>query len=112
MTADFAPDPESFQRLLSDASAVQVSGMDAKSLSAIVELQRVIAAGEADVDRALDLIAARARNVANATGIAIGLLKRDQLVYRAGSGSGVTYVGQHVMATLCVSGRNAASGEI
>ena len=86
--------------------------MDAESLTAIVELQRAIATGEADVDRAMDLIAAGARNVANATGIAIGLLQGDQLVYRAGSGSGVTYVGQHVMATLCVSGRNAASGEI
>jgi putative methionine-R-sulfoxide reductase with GAF domain len=112
MTSDFTPDPESFQRLLSNAFAVQESGMDAESLTAIVELQRAIATGEADVDRAMDLIAARARNVANATGIAIGLLQGDQLVYRAGSGSGVTYVGQHVMATLCVSGRNAASGEI
>ena len=86
--------------------------MDAESLTAIVELQQAIATGEADVDRAMDLIAVRARNVANATGIAIGLLKGDQLVYRAGSGSGVTYVGQHVMATLCVAGHSAASGEI
>jgi len=112
MTADSTVDPESFQRLLSNAFAVQESGMDAESLTAIVELQRAIATGEADVDRAMDLIAGSARNVANATGIAIGLLKSDQLVYRAGSGSGVTYVGQHVMATLCVSGHNAANGEI
>ena len=86
--------------------------MDAESLTAIVELQRAVATGEADVDRAMDLIAVHARNVANATGIAIGLLKGDQLVYRAGSGSGVTYVGQHVMATLCVARHNVASGEI
>lgn len=86
--------------------------MDAESLTAIVELQRAIATGEADVDRAMDVIATRARNVANATGSAIGLLKGDQLVYRAGSGSGMPYVGQHVMATLCVSRQNAASGEI
>jgi hypothetical protein len=112
MTAHSTLDPESFQRLLSNAFAVQESGMDAESLTAIVELQRAIATGEADVDRAMDVIATRARNVANATGIAIGLLKGDQLVYRAGSGSGVPYVGQHVMATLCVSGQNVASGEI
>jgi putative methionine-R-sulfoxide reductase with GAF domain len=92
MTAHSTLDPESFQGLLSNAFAVQESGMD--------------------VDRAMDLIAVRARNVANATGIAIGLLKGDQLVYRAGSGSGVTYVGQHVMATLCVAKHNVASGEI
>src|ERR1035441_6212609 len=112
MTAHSNVDPESFQRLLSNAFAVQESGMDAESLTAIVELQRAVATGEADVDRAMDLIAVHARNVANATGIAIGLLKGDQLVYRAGSGSGVTYVGQHVMATLCVARHNVASGEI
>jgi len=112
MTADFTPDPDSFQKLLSKAIAVQESGMDSESLTAIVELQRAIATGEADVDRAMDLIAACARNVANATGIAIGLLQGDKLVYRAGSGSGVTYVGQRVMATLSVSGHNTESGEI
>ena len=112
MTAHSTPDPESFQELLSNAFAVQVSGMDAESLTAIIELQRAIAMGKADVDRSMDVIAVRARNVANATGTAIGLLKGDQLVYRAGSGSGVTYLGQHVMATLCVSPRNAPSSEI
>jgi putative methionine-R-sulfoxide reductase with GAF domain len=109
MTADSTLDPESFQSLLSNAFAVQESGMDAESLTAIVELQRAIAAGEADEDQAMDLIAAHAHNVANATGIVIGLLKADQLVYRAGS---ATYVGQHVMATLCVPAHNAANGEI
>jgi GAF domain-containing protein len=112
MTTHSNLDPESFERLLSSAFAVQESGMNAESLTAIVELQRAVATGEADVDRAMDLIAVHARNVANATGIAIGLLNGDQLVYRAGSGSGVTYVGQHVMATLCVAKHNVASGEI
>jgi len=105
-------DPESFQMLLSKALAVQDSELDTKALSAIVELQRAIATDELDVYSAMDLIAVRARNIANATGIAIGLLQGDQLVYRAGSGSGATYVGKHVMATLSVSGHNAASGEI
>src|SRR5215470_14812958 len=112
MTARSTLDPDSFERLLSNAFAVHESGMDAKSLTAIVELQRAIATGQADVDRTMEVIAGHARNVANATGIAIGLLKGDHLVYRAGSGSGASYVGQHVMATLCVSVHNAASGEI
>ncbi len=86
--------------------------MNAESLTAIVELQRAVATSETDVERAMDAIALRARKVANATGIAIGLLKGDRLVYRAGTGSGVTYVGRHVMATLCTSGHNSASGEI
>jgi putative methionine-R-sulfoxide reductase with GAF domain len=86
--------------------------MDTKSLSAIVELQRSIATKELDVDGAMDLIAVHAQNIANATGIAIGLLQGDQLVYRAGIGSAASYVGQHVMATLCVSAHNAARREI
>jgi hypothetical protein len=105
-------DPESFQKLLADAFAVQESEMDAESLSAIVEVQRSIGTGELDVDGTMQLIAERVRNVANATGVAIGLLKGDQLVYGAGSGSAARNVGRQVMATLCVSTRNAARGEI
>jgi GAF domain len=112
MIAHSTLDPEAFQNLLSNAFLVQESGMDPESLSAIVELQRSIAMGELDVDGAMDLIVVRARNVADASGIAIGLLTGDQLVYRAGSGSAAAYVGEHVMATLCVSAHNAASGEI
>jgi hypothetical protein len=112
MTASSSFDPESLQKLLSNAFVVQESGMDTESLSAIVELQGSIATGELEMDGAMDRIAARARNVANATGIAIGLLKGDRLVYRAGSGCAAKYVGQHMMATLCVSAHNAASGEI
>lgn len=112
MAAPSTLDPESFERLLSNAFTVQEIGVDAESFAAIVELRRAIATDEADVDGAMDMIAARARGVANATGIAIGLLSGDELVYRAGSGSGVRYVGQHVAATLCVSTHNAASDEI
>ncbi len=112
MTAQSTPDPESFQKILSNALLVQESGMDTESLSAIVELERLIATGKLDVDGAMNLIAVRARRVANATGIAIGMLKGDQLIYRAGSGSASTYVGQRVVATLCVSSHNLPSGEI
>jgi GAF domain-containing protein len=112
MTAHSNLDPESFQKLLADAFAVQESEMDAESLSAIVEVQRSIGTGELDVDGTMQVIAERVRNVANATGVAIGLLKGDQLVYGAGSGSAARYVGRQVMATLCVSPRNTARGEI
>jgi hypothetical protein len=112
MSAHSSLDPESFQKLLASAFVAQESAMDAQSLSAFVELQRSIERGELDVDGAMHLIADRARNVANATGIAIALLNRDQLVYRAGSGSAATYVGRHVMAILSVSAHNEARGEI
>jgi putative methionine-R-sulfoxide reductase with GAF domain len=112
MTGRSRLDLESFQSLLSDAYAVQESGVSVVSLTAVIELQRKIAIGELDADRAIDLIAVRAQDVANATGIAIGFLKGDQLVYQAGSGSGVAYVGKHVMGTLCVSRNIAAKSEI
>ena len=140
MSTHFTLDRESFQKLLAGAFLVQeyldsqkakrpavdrppksaitekpkeaISPYYTQSLSAIVEVQRLIAADEFDVDGAVALIADRARNVANATGVAIGLLEGDELVYRAGSGSAATYIGRHVKATLSVSAHNLASGEI
>jgi len=80
-----------------------------QSLSAIAAVQRWIATDNVEVDGAMALIADQARNVANANGVAIGLLEGDNLVYRAGSGGAATYIGRHVKATLSVS---RASGEI
>jgi hypothetical protein len=112
MSSHSSIDRESFQNLLASAFAVQQSGMDTQSLSALLELQRSIATGVPDVDRAMRLVADRARNVANANGIAIALLQADQLVYRAGSGCAAPYVGGHVTAILSVSAHNKARGEI
>jgi putative methionine-R-sulfoxide reductase with GAF domain len=112
MSADSALDRESLQNLLASAFVVQESLMDAQSRSAIIELLHLIMAGELDADGAMHLIADRARNIANATGVAIGLLKGDQLVYRAGSGSAATYIGRHVVATLSVSGNSETRREI
>jgi hypothetical protein len=105
-------DRGSFQRLLANAFAVQESQVDSQSLSAINEVQRLIGKGALDVDGAIHLIVDCARNVANATGVAVGLLKGDQLVYRAGSGGATTYIGRRVMATLSVPADIVASREI
>ena len=105
-------DPEPLQTLLSNAFVVQESGMDTESLSAIVKLQGSIATGDFDLDGAMEMIAVRAQKVANAAGVAIGLMNGDQLDYRAGSGSAAPCVGQHVPATLCASGDNTGNGEI
>ena len=86
--------------------------MDAQSLSALLELEKSIATGEPDLDRAMHLVAHHARNVANATGIAIALRRGDQLVYRAGSGCAASYVGRHMTAILSVSAHAEARGEI
>jgi hypothetical protein len=65
-------DRESFQKLLASAFVVQQSQMDSQSLSAIVEVERLIMRGELDVDGAKHLLVDRTRSVANATGVAIG----------------------------------------
>ena len=112
MSTNSSLDSESFQQLLASAFAVQESRMDTQSLSAVIEIQRLIAAGNLDVDVAVQLIADRARRVANAAGVAIGLLQGRQLVYRAGIGSAAPYAGRHLTATLSVSANTKASREI
>lgn len=112
MTTSSTLDAESFQQILAMAFVVQQSLMDVQLPDAMLTVQHLMAAGEIDVNGAMHLIAHRARNVANATGVAIGLLKGDQLVYRAGSGSASAYIGRHVVATLSVPGTTEASREI
>jgi len=137
MNIPFTLDRESFQNLLARASLAQeyLDGQKAKcpavdvppepaigeqpkepilvdylqSLSAIVAVQRSIATDDVDVDGAMALIANQARNIANADGVAIGLLEGDNLVYRAGSGGAAAYRGLYVKAALSVA---HASGEI
>lgn len=94
---------EAFQSLLANAFAIQESGIDTQALSVYVEFQRLIARRELDVDHVLRLVAECVRKLANATGVAIALLKADQLVYRAGNGSAAKYVGRHVSAVLSIS---------
>jgi hypothetical protein len=112
MSAHSSPDPESFERLLASAFVLQESLMGTFSLSDIVEARHLIATGKLDANGAMRLIADHARKVANATGVAVGLLKGNQLVYGAGSGSAVACVGQHVMATLSIPASREARGEI
>jgi len=98
-------DLEAFQTLLANALAVQESGMDSPVLAALLEIQRLIATDEFDPDRAMQMIAECARGVANAGGVAIGLLEpnKNELVYRAGSGSAASDVGRRVPAVMSVS---------
>ena len=103
---------ECFQTLFADAYAVQESGVDTQSLHALVEIHRMVETDQLDVNRAMHLIAECSRNVAQATGIAIARVEVDQLVYWAGSGTAVSYVGRHLTAVLSVSAHNRARREI
>jgi hypothetical protein len=97
---------------LASTFAVQESGMSKQSLSGLIEIHKAIAKDELPFEEILDLIAERARIVADATGIAIGLLTGNQLVYRAGSGSGAQFIGQQVTAVLSASARTSPRKEI
>jgi hypothetical protein len=77
-----------------------------------VEIQRLITNGDLDVDGTLHLIVDRTQDVASASGVAIGLLKGNQLVYRAGSGSAAPYIGRSVTAALVVSADSKPNCEI
>ena len=98
-------DLELFQTFLANAFAVQESGLDRRSLSAVIEIQRFIADGEFKLDAAMQMIADRALSVAHASGVSIGLLEpnRNELVYRAGSGNAAKDVGRRVPAVLSAS---------
>ena len=112
MSASRSLDPESLQSLLANAFSVQQSGVDKQSLCAFVEVQRLIASGNVDSDSALHLIAERTRDIANASGIGIALLERNQLVHRAGSGTASNNVGRQLTAVLSRPGSNDTHAEI
>jgi hypothetical protein len=103
---------QALQQLLANAFAVQESQIAPQSLADIMEVQRSIARGKFDLDGAMRHVVESARNVANATGVAIGLLDGGRLTYRAGSGTGAAYIGERVTASLTVSAYTRTSREI
>jgi hypothetical protein len=112
MSTHSDPDRASFEKFLAGAFAVQESGLDSQSRSALVDLHHSIATGETGLDQAMRMVADHSRNVANANGVAVGLLKADQLMYQAGSGSAAAYIGRRMTAVLSVSMHDDARDEI
>jgi len=112
MNSQSTLDRETFQRLLASAFAVQESQIDRESLSAILAVQRSVASGKLDLGGAMHSVVESARTVANASGVAIGLLRGHQLTYQAGSGTSAACVGQHVTASLTVSAAPKSGREI
>ena len=112
MTTHPSLDRASLEKFLASVFAGHKSGLDSQSLSALVELRSSIMSGEPDLDRAIHMVPDRTRNVANATGIAVALLKADQLEHRAAIGSAAGYVRRRVTAVLSISAHNEARNEI
>src|SRR5579863_2571577 len=105
-------DRETLQQLLANAFAVQESDIDPRSLTAVMEIQRLLASGKLDVDSVMAHIVDSARRVANASGVAVALLKRECLTYRAGTGSSESLIGRRVAASLTVSPGTKTNCEI
>ncbi|HTT19337.1 MAG TPA: GAF domain-containing protein [Candidatus Sulfotelmatobacter sp.] len=114
MSKRYSVDAEVFQTFLANAFAVQESGLDRRSLSALIEIQRFIASREFDLDETMRMIVEGATRVAQASGTAIGLLEtnRNELVYKTGNGIAVRDIGRRVPAVLCVSSPQEPRREI
>jgi hypothetical protein len=112
MNGHFAMDPESLQTFLANAFAVQESGLDKRSLAALIEIQHFLSSEEFDLGQGMQLIADRVLGVSDASGVAIGLLRSHELVYLAGSGSAAVDIGRHVPAVLSASTQQETRREI
>jgi hypothetical protein len=112
MIAHSSLDRESFQLFLANAFAVQESGLDTQSLSAVIEMQRFIDSDGFDLGHAMHMTADRALKVSNASGVAIALLEGNELVYCAGSGTAANDVGHHIRAVVNVGSGSELRREI
>jgi len=115
-------DEASFQQLLSAAYVLQehndrlrakeVHADFAKNLSAIVETQKLIQTLQLDLEAAAKLVAERVQQITNASGAAIGIIEKGQLVYRGATGSASRDLGTRVapdsaLSADCLSKGNA-----
>jgi len=112
MSARSGVDRESFQQFLASAFAVQESQIDSRFLTAFLAVQGLVAGGDLDIDGVMNRVVDSTRDVAGAAGVAIGLLERDQLVYRAGSGCAASWIGVRFAASLTISAKIKDSREI
>jgi len=92
--------------------AVQESQIDPPLLSGIMEVQRLISKRDLGLDAVMPLVVDSGRDLANATGTAIGLFEGNQIVYRAGSGSSAANIGSRVKASLTLPPNTKSSREI
>ena len=112
MSNDSNLDRDAFQQFLAHAFVIQESQLDPQFLSAMMEVQRLIAKGELSPDSAMSLIADSVRDLAGAAGVAIGLLEGHQLIFRAGAGCSAARIGSRVEASLTASAKTKSNREI
>ena len=82
----------------------------AENLSAIVETQKLIQTLQLDLAAAADLVAERVQKITNASGAAIGIIEKDQLFYRAATGSAAVDAGTRVTPDSALSAECLSKG--
>jgi putative methionine-R-sulfoxide reductase with GAF domain len=117
-----ALDEESFQQLLSAAHIIQEhndkllakepKAGSAETLAEIVETRKLVLTGEPDLRGAAGLIVARLLRITKSSGVAIGILDKNQLTYLAGSGSAAGESGEQVAVKSSLSGACLQTGKI
>ena len=115
-------DEDTFQRLLAAAYLLQEeagrpqpkppSRDQTRTLSEIVETQRLIHSRQLDLLAATSLIAERVQKITSAAGVAIGMVEGKELVYRAATGSAAGGIGSRVPINDCLSAYCLRSGQV
>jgi hypothetical protein len=72
----------------------------AEALFAIVEMGRRIREQGLDLKSAIDLVVGRSQEITRCSGVAVGLLQHDSVVYPARAGVAATVAGLHFQANL------------
>ena len=96
-------DGDPFQLRLALAFILQETGIEARSLYGLIQIQHLIANHENGSNEIMQMIAERARDVAHAAGIGIALLEGERLVYRAGVGMAAASMDKNLTAVLSAS---------
>jgi putative methionine-R-sulfoxide reductase with GAF domain len=115
-------DEGSFQQLLAAAYVVQAHNDrlvvrkrkpdGTHTLSEIAETQRLVQTQQLGLQAATQLIAERLQQITNASGIAIGIVEGDELVYRAATGSAAGEAGSRGPLDSSLSANCLNSGQI
>jgi GAF domain-containing protein len=119
-------DEASFQQLLAAAYVLQqAAGVDAheviphevqidysQTFTYIADTQYQIQTRQLDLPAAAMLIAEQVEKITKASGIAVGIVEQDQLIYWAGTGTAAGEIGSRVPVASCLSAYCLHSGQI
>src|SRR5579863_2671528 len=108
-----ALDETTFQQLLEAAhviqelKAVEVASRPkpdpAEALAKIVETQELLRSQAGDLQAAANLIAQRLQEITHATGVAIAVVRENQLEYCAATGDATNLTGSRIATDSCLS---------